>query len=89
MQDEPRFFPLESYSQSVTDLVWPFKVRSNSPVSQSQILRVVSSLAVTILENRGWNDREVTGDRCPVRVCFAGARGNHSMFARFEFPGGR
>lgn len=75
----PNKLPLLSKSRSFTFLVWPFNVRSNSPVSQSQILTVKSSLADAIRLNVGWNATFVTASRCPVRVYAAGATGTQSV----------
>ena len=50
-------------SQSRTAFVWPFTVRSNSPSSQSQILRVLSSDPDASDENIGWKATHVMGER--------------------------
>lgn len=50
-------------SQSRTALVWPLTVRSSSPSSQSQILRVVSSEPEAREEKIGWKATQVTGER--------------------------
>ena len=63
-------------SQSRTAFVWPFTVRSSSPSSQSQILRVVSSEAEAREEKIGWKAMEVMGARWDWRVCLAGDRGS-------------
>lgn len=64
-------------SQSSTALVCPFTVRSSSPSSQSQILRVVSSDPEAREEKIGWKATQFTGPRCDCSVCLAGARGSH------------
>ena len=63
-------------SQSRMAFVWPFTVRSSSPSSQSQILRVVSSEPEAREENIGWKATHVTGDRWDWRVWRAGDRGS-------------
>ena len=63
-------------SQLRTGFVWPFKVRSSSPSSQSQILMVVSSEPEAREEKMGWNATQLTGERCDWRVCLAGDRGS-------------
>src|SRR5271154_126028 len=50
-------------STSSTGFVWPFRVRSSSPNSQSQIFIVVSSELEAREENIGWNATAVTGSR--------------------------
>ena len=64
-------------SQSNTAFVCPFTVRSSSPSSQSQILRVVSSEPEASEEKMGWKATQVMGERCDCSICRAGDRGSH------------
>lgn len=56
-------------------LVWPFKLRSKSPVSIYHILMVPSSDAEAIWVNCGWNANELIVDLCPFSSNFAGIFG--------------
>lgn len=53
----------------------PFRVRSYSPVSNSQIFTVPSSELLASWVYCGWNDRQVTLARCPFMACLGGATG--------------
>lgn len=64
--------------------MWAFRVLSDSPVSQSQILIDESSLALAITLYNGWKATFVIGALCPVNVCLAGARGSQSIELRIE-----
>ena len=70
-------------SQLKTAFVWPFKVRSSSPSSQSQILRVVSSEPEAREEKMGWKATQLTGERWDCRVCLAGERGSQEAGSWF------
>ena len=70
-------------SQLKTALVWPFNVRSSSPSSQSQILRVVSSEPEAREEKMGWKATQLTGERWDCRVCLAGERGSQEAGSWF------
>lgn len=52
-EHDTRNWPVLSNSMLCTGRVWPLSVCSSSPVSQSQILIVMSSLAVASSENWG------------------------------------
>lgn len=71
----PMRLPVRSKSTSMTAFVWPLTVLSISPPSQSQILTVVSSLAVARTVHVGWNARRVTGARCEASVWRGGGLG--------------
>ncbi len=71
-------------SQLRTGFVCPFKVRSSSPSSQSQILMVVSSEPEAREEKMGWNATQLTGERCDWRVCLAGDRGSQEVGSWFR-----
>ena len=83
----PKRFPLLSNATSFTALVCPFSVRSNSPVSQSQIFTVAASLADAITLNVGWNATLSTCPRCPVSTYAAGALGTQSVWRAARLAG--
>jgi len=76
-------FPSKLKSTSWTVLVWPLIVCSNSPVSQSQILIVVSSDELATIVNVGWKAMPVTGMRWPERLYRDGLRGIHTNGSTF------
>ena len=78
-----------SKSRSVTCLVCPFNVRSNSPVSQSQILTVASMLADASKLNVGWKATFVISPRWPVSVYDAGALGTQSVCKAARLAGAK
>ena len=71
---------------SVTDLVWPFRVRSRSPSSQSQILMVASSEQEAREVKIGWNATAFTGPRWDCNVCRAGPLRGSQVVGSWPFP---
>jgi len=86
-RDSPKRLPLLSKSTSFTERVWPLSVLSNSPVSQSQILTVESSLAEAMILYEGWKATRRTWSRWPVNVYAAGALGTQSVCRAARFAG--
>ena len=78
--------PLSHIDSLIPALVWLFKVRSHSPVSQSHILTMASSDTDTRTEYSGWKLTAFILSRWPVRVCWGVVEGIHSLLARLKLP---